>query len=148
MHARLQELCRWAQFSFYPTALLSTNSMRSLLRNKQDTAWSPVSLLAIKPCCAQLHWNYPEYPLGQRLNFANTKRCNRPILPGPWLRARRQAVTPNEVLFFDLVWKQWFMHAGALPCSHLFCSVPASSCTRAWFCRWIYFPKDKEVPHF
>lgn len=56
--------------------------MRSLLRNKQDSAWSPVSLLAIKPCCAQLHWNYPEYPLGQRLNFANTKRCNRPILPG------------------------------------------------------------------
>lgn len=146
MHARLQELCRWAQFSFYPMALLSTNSMRSLLRNKQDTDWSPVSLLAIKPCCAQLHWNYPEYPLGQRLNFANTKRCNRPILPGPWLRARRQAVTPDEVLFFDLVWKQWFMHTGAFPCSHLFCSVPGAAAHEPGFAGEFTFQKIRRCP--
>lgn len=146
MHGHIQELCSWAQLSFYSMVLLSTNFMRSLLRNKQGTAWSPVSLRAIQPCCHQLHWNYPEYLFGWWLNFARDATDQSCL--GCGLRARSQAVIPDEVLLFDLVWKQWFIHTGVFPCSQLFCSVPASSHTRAQSSRWIYFPKDKEVPHF
>lgn len=117
--------------------------MRSLLRKKQDTAWSPMSLLVIKPCCQQLHWNYPGYPLGQPLTFANTKRCNRPILPGPWARSTQ---TGSYSRWSAVVWSCVKAMVHPHRNTPMLTALLQHSCTRANLAGEFTFQKTRRRP--